>query len=82
MEDEADRAIKGKPFSGLGDFLTSVKSHNQGNFDQRLLSLRSSDPADEGGFNMAKAIGQAAVGSLFNASQKAQKAITGLGTCI
>ena len=80
VEDEADRAIKGKPFSGLGDFLTSVKSHNQGNFDQRLLSLRSSDPADEGGFNMAKAIGQAAVGSLFNASQKGQKAITGLGT--
>lgn len=78
--DEADRALQARPFTSMGDFLLSVKNHNQGISDQRLLGLRSNDPADEGGFSVVKAVGPAVVGSLFGAAQKASKAITGLGT--
>ena len=79
-EDEADKANKAKPFTGLGDFLMTVKQQARGVQDQRLLSLRSNDPLDEGGYNLTKAVGPEVVGSLFGASQKGRKAITGLGT--
>lgn len=80
VEDEADRALKARPFTGIGDLLMAVKNHAQGRHDQRLLGIRSNDPLDEGAFSMTKALGNKAVGSLFAAGQKGTKAITGLGT--
>lgn len=75
--DEADRALEGNPFKGMGDFLLTVKGYAQGSMDQRLLPLHSDE---DGGFSLAKAIGRKAVSSLFEASQKAVKAPTGLNT--
>lgn len=77
VEDEADKALKGNPFKSMGDLLMSVKSYAQGRVDQRLLPLHSDE---DGGFNLGKALGRKAVGSLVDASQKAVKAPTGLNT--
>lgn len=77
VEDEADRALKGNQFT-LGEFLMAVKDVPLGRVDPRLLPTRSNDPMDEGGFNMAKAVGSEIVGSL--SAAKAYKASpTGLG---
>jgi len=46
--DEADNALKAKPFESLGDFLMSVKRAALGEVDKRLLPLRSREAADEG----------------------------------
>lgn len=80
--DAADRALEGNPFKSMGDFLMIVKGYSQGVMDQRLMPLRSGDPLDEGAFSLTKAIGRKAIGSLFDASQKAVKAPTGLNTQI
>ena len=80
VEDAADKALRERPFKGMGDFLMAVKDAGQGPHDNRLFPLRSGDPADEGGYNMTKALGPTFVGSLNQAADKAQrKAITGLG---
>lgn len=79
--DEADRALEGKPFKSIGDFLQAVATHTQGAYDKRLLPLQSNDPDDKGGFNMTKAVGQQVVGSLAGAALKsAHKAPLGLNT--
>lgn len=80
VKDEADRALEGKPFKSMGEFLMTVKDHSLGKFDQRLLPVRSGDPADEGGYSLAKAIGMKSVGSLAGAAEKAAKAPLGLNT--
>lgn len=64
VEDETDKQAKGNPFKSFGEFLQAVRGFNQGNIDKRLLTMRSSDPLDEAGFNVAKAMGDAFVGSL------------------
>ena len=81
-DDETDKELRERPYKSLGDFLMAVKSNGQGNFDKRLAALRSGDAADEGGFNLTKAVGASVVGSMTGAAQKRanQKAITGLGT--
>lgn len=78
--DEADRALEGSPFKSMGEFLMTIKDQARGKFDQRLLPVRSSDPMDEGGYNLGKAIGHKAVGSLANAALKSAKAPLGLNT--
>ena len=81
-EDEADRAAKGNPYRTFGEFLMAVKgaSQNPTTADQRLYSLRSGDPADEGGYSVGKALGSSFVGTLTGASlaHRGMKAPTGL----
>ena len=79
VDDEADRAAKGNPFKSFGEFLQAVRGFNQGSVDKRLLSMRSNDPLDEAGFNVAKAMGEAFVGSIPAASKAFKAAPSGLG---
>ncbi|RLC77703.1 MAG: phage major capsid protein [Chloroflexi bacterium] len=58
--DEADRALEGNPFKSLGEFLQSVARGG----DKRLLPLKSNNAADEGGYDMVKAVGARAIGNL------------------
>lgn len=65
-KDRADRALEGNPFKSFGDMLLSVaRAGSHGINDERLLPLKSSDPLDENGFSVAKAMGPAFVGSLY-----------------
>ena len=67
--DEADRLLEGSPFKGMGEFLLAVARGG----DERLLPLKSTDPVDEGGYDMVKAVGIKAIGDL-----RPVKAVTGL----
>ena len=64
VADETDKALKAKPFTGFGEFLMAVKNAALGDVDKRLLPLRSTDAADEGGYDMTKALGADFVGGL------------------
>ena len=64
VADETDKALKAKPFTGFGEFLMAVKNMALGEVDKRLLPLRSTDAADEGGYDMTKALGADFVGGL------------------
>ena len=64
IEDEADKAIKARPYKGLGEFLMDVKNATLGHVDQRLLPLRSREAVDEGGFSLNGALGDKFVGGL------------------
>ena len=81
-EDEADQANAKNPFKSFGEFLGEVKQAAEGMVGERLIALRSTDKGDEGGFNIAGAMGDDFVGSLPAAQQgiKSFKAApTGLG---
>jgi HK97 family phage major capsid protein len=78
-EAEEDKALKARPFTGLGEFLMTVKNAAIGDTDKRLLPLRSSDPADEGGFSLTKALGSDFVGGITKAASRSWKQ-TGLHT--
>lgn len=83
VEDEADRKAKANPYKSFGEFLKDVASAGQ-NFaeiPERLRPMRSDDPLDENGFDMAKAMGNNFVGSVIGASMRA-KAPTGLQTAV
>lgn len=67
--DEADRKLEGNPFKSTGEFLQVVARGG----DERLLPLRSTNPVDEGGYDMVKAVGIKAIGDL-----RAVKAVSGL----
>jgi HK97 family phage major capsid protein len=78
VEDEADKAIKARPYKGLGDFLADVIKAGAGDYDPRLLPLRSKDALDEGAFSLNGALGDDYVGSITK-SAHARKAVgTGL----
>jgi len=78
-EDEADKELKAKPFKGLGEFLLAVVDGN----DKRLRPLQSTDPLDERGYNIGKAIGFEKVGSLYDARLAHQaKAISGMSETV
>jgi len=63
-------------FKSLGEFLLTVARAGQhGITDQRLMELKSNDPLDENGFNVAKAVGPEVLGNL----KSAIKAPSGLG---
>lgn len=80
VEDSADRALKGNPFS-LGKFLQAVAdAETPGRIDERLLPLRATDSDMKGYFNMSLALPQV-VGSPADAV-KSRKAPTGLGELI
>ena len=79
VTDEADKVNRRHPYTGLGEFLMSVKAAAEGALDERLLSLRSNDPGSEYGFSLAGALGDAFVGSLPAAAKAAKAAPTGLG---
>jgi len=64
VEDEADKAIKAKPFTGFGEFLMAVKNAALNVMDDRLPSLVSNDAMDEGGYSITKALGEEFVGGL------------------
>jgi len=78
VTDEADNALKRAPFASFGEFLMSVKNARLGQVDQRLLPLRSSDPMNESGFNLAGAMGDAFVGSVL-AAKSLKAAPSGIG---
>jgi len=67
-EDEADRSLKARPYSGLGDFLMDVKAAALGHVDQRLLPLHSTEALDEGGYSLNKALGDGFVGGFTKAA--------------
>jgi HK97 family phage major capsid protein len=78
-EGEADRKLKAKPFTGLGEFLMSVKSAREGSFDQRLLPLRSEDAGTEFGYSLNGALGDQFVGGIVQSAHKGTRKATGLG---
>jgi HK97 family phage major capsid protein len=77
--DEADNALKAKPFSGLGEFLMTVKNAALNAPDQRLLPLLSRNAADEGGFSLGGALGEDFVGGLTKSAFKQTGLHEGLG---
>ena len=77
-EDEADKANKRNPYKSFGEFLMSVKGAADGVVDERLLSIRSNDQSNEGGFSVAGAMGDAFVGS-FASAKSTKAAPTGVG---
>lgn len=83
VTDQADRALEGRPFKTAGEFYQAVASGSRpgGYIDERLLPLRSTDPQLENGFNVAKALGDSYVGSLYHGSLRVKGAsgISGLG---
>lgn len=80
VEAEEDKAVKANPFGGLGEFLMSVKRAALGDMDQRLLPLRSHNAADEGGFSLNGALGDAFVGGLTKSAFRKQTGLhEGLG---
>lgn len=80
VEDEADKAIKAKPFTGFGEFLVAVKRAALGDVEQRLLPLRSRDAADEGGFSLNGALGDEFVGGMVKSAFAKQTGLhEGLG---
>ena len=84
--DETDKAVKsGTAFKSFGDFLFSVAREGaHGTDDKRLAAMRSGDPLDENGYNVAKAMGDPFVGSMTRASVngKSTKAATGLNESV
>jgi HK97 family phage major capsid protein len=62
VEDEADKSLKVRPYTGLGEFLMDIKKAALGSVDPRLLPLHSSDAMDMGGYNLGKALGDEFVG--------------------
>ena len=63
-------------FKSFGEFLHAVaRSETHGERDNRLTAIKSGDPLDENGFDVAKAMGPGFVGSL----HPAVKAPSGLG---
>lgn len=82
VADEADKAIKARPYTSFGEFLMDVKNAAITNeLDPRLKSLRSDARDDEGAFSINQAMGDKFVGSLQDAA-KAAKAPTGLGELV
>jgi len=78
----ADRELKANPFKSLGEFAMAVaQAGKHGQYDDRLHPLRSSDPADDGGFSLGKALGPEFVGSLTKSSLYG-KAITGMSETV
>jgi HK97 family phage major capsid protein len=69
--DEADNALKARPYKSFGSFLMDVKSAAGNIVDQRLLPLRQ----DDGSFALEGAMGADFVGSL---TETASKAVLGL----
>lgn len=68
VEAEEDKAVKARPFSGLGEFLMAVKNAAlNAPTDKRLPALVSGDAMDEGGFSLNKALGDEFVGGLVKA---------------
>jgi len=82
VEDETDKKLRAQPFKSFGEFLFAVKDANRGAIDQRLLPLRSSDPLDQGGFSLTKAMGDAFVGSLTGIKSFLKAPPTGLGESV
>ena len=80
-EDEADKAIKARPYKSLGEFLGDVIRAGSGDFDSRLIPLRSRDRIDEGAFSLNGALGDDFVGSVTKSAYLSRnKAVaTGLG---
>jgi HK97 family phage major capsid protein len=80
VADEADRLLEAKPFKNLGEFLMAIVHGG----DKRLGPTQSTDPLDEQGYNVGKAIGFQEIGSLYDARQKlAQgKAISGMSELV
>jgi HK97 family phage major capsid protein len=62
-------------YKSFGTFLLDVAKSAQGPVNRRMEELKSADPLDENGYNVAKAMGQPFVGSM---AQAAIKAPTGL----
>jgi len=63
-EDESERQLKARPFTGLGEFLMTVKAAALGQVDKRLLPLHSTEAMDEGGYSLNGALGDAFVGGV------------------
>ena len=85
VADQADRALEGDPYTGIGEFLMDVAQvGGHGIVPDRLKPLKSSDPLTENGFDMVKALGPDYIGSLTAAAShsKAWKAPTGLGETV
>lgn len=85
VEDEADRALKAKPFKSVGEFLMAVKAAGNGSVAPELRPLQSRESADEGGFSVVKALGTEYVGSLMdaaNAAKALKAAPTGIGESV
>jgi HK97 family phage major capsid protein len=81
VEDEADKAIKAKPFTGFGDFLMAVKNAALNVMDDRLPSLVSNDAMDEGGYSLNKALGDQFVGGLVKSAYTKQTGLNeGIGS--
>jgi HK97 family phage major capsid protein len=79
--DEADNALKAKPFTGLGEMLMAVKNAALGNIDKRLLPLHSTDAMDEGGYSINGALGDEFVGGLTKSAFAKQTGLhEGLGS--
>ena len=55
-------------YRGLGEFLLDVAKSGQGPANRKMEELKSSDPLDENGYNIAKALGDPFVGSLARAA--------------
>ena len=72
VEDEADKAIKARPYKGLGEFLMDVKNAALGQVDKRLLPLRSNDAVNEGGYSVNGAMGDEFVGGLTKSAFRKQ----------
>jgi len=73
VEDEADKKAKGKAGKwSFGEFLIAVSKD-----EREIQSYKSTDPATEYGYDMGKAVGEKAIGSLTQA-----KAITGLSETV
>lgn len=64
----------GPLYKSFGDFLLDVAKSAQGPANRKMEELRSADPLDENGYNVAKALGDSFVGSVY----QAMKAPTGL----
>jgi len=81
--DEADRALKGKPFR-MGEFLQAVaKSAGGAPVDQRLRPLFSRDSGNEGYYDMTSALGpEGAMKSIGSFAMRSMKAPTGQGELI
>jgi len=80
VEDEADKALKSKPFTGFGDFLMAVKNAALNVVDPRLPPLVSNDAMDEGGYSLNKALGDEFVGGLVKSAYVKQTGLNeGIG---
>lgn len=75
----AEVKAAGPLYTGLGEFLLDVAHAAGGGPSRKLAEVKSSDPLDEGGYSLTRAMGADFVGSLTNAKRGlAIKAPTGL----